>query len=78
MPGTGTANGPGMMGWKSKLSCHIEFMDASNEATPKPISTTSVLRTSLCEVFKNQQHAWHRYSDWSWYDVLETKTVMSQ
>jgi hypothetical protein len=77
MPDTGAAIGPCIMCWKPKLSCHIEFMDTSNVSNPKRISTSPVLRTSLWEVFKNQQHAWQRSSDWSMYYVLETKTVMS-
>jgi hypothetical protein len=77
MPDTGTAIGPCIMCWKPKLSCHIEFMDTSNVAYPKRISTSPVLRTSLWEVFKNQQHSWYRYCEWSMYNVQETKTFMS-
>jgi hypothetical protein len=65
MPGTGTANGPGSIRCEPKLSWHIEIMDTSNVATPNSISTSSVLFALLWEVFKNQQHAWHRYSELS-------------
>jgi hypothetical protein len=47
MPSTGAEHDPGRIRWKLEISCHIECMDMSSETNPMPISTYSVLCTSL-------------------------------